>query len=241
MGSAADLWLPGGRINGITAGLRRLGKVEFVQVRHEESAAFAACAQVKYGGGPVGVCLATSGPGVVHLLNGLYDAKLDHQPVVAIVGHQPRTVIGADYMQEIDLASLFKDVAHEYVQLAAHPAQMRHLIDRAIRIAIAERTVTCVIVPNDLQEEPAEEALEPPHKHGYVHSGLGAAEGHEIPAERDLRRAAEILNDGVRVAILVGQGALRASAQARRSRGCCKRGSPRHCLARLCCPTRSRT
>jgi len=204
---------PGDGINGITAGLRRLGKIEFVQVRHEESAAFAACAHVKYGGGPVGVCLATSGPGAVHLLNGLYDAKLDHQPVVAIVGDQPRTVIGASYMQEVDLVSLFKDVAHEYVQLAAHPTQVRHLIDRAIRIAIAERTVTCVIVPNDLQEEPAARALEPPHRHGYVHSGLGAAERHEVPAEHDLQRAAEILNEGVRVAILVGQGALGAGAQ----------------------------
>ena len=204
---------PGDGINGITAGLRRLGKIEFVQVRHEESAAFAACGHVKYGSGPVGVCLATSGPGAVHLLNGLYDAKLDHQPVVAIVGQQPRTVIGANYMQEIDLASLFKDVAHDYIQLAAHPAQMRHLIDRAIRIAIAERSVTCVIVPNDLQEEPAEEALEPPHKHGYVHSGLGTARPHEIPSRDELERAAEILNAGARVAILVGQGALGASAQ----------------------------
>jgi pyruvate dehydrogenase (quinone) len=116
-------------------------------------------------------------------------------------------------MQEVDLASLFKDVAHEYVQLASHPAQMRHLIDRAIRIAIAERTVACVIVPNDLQEEPAETALHPPHKHGYVHSGLGTAEPHEVPSDRDLLRAARILNEGDRVAILVGQGALGASRQ----------------------------
>ena len=149
---------PGDGINGITAGLRRLDSIEFVQVRHEETAAFAACAHVKYGGGPVGVCLATSGPGAIHLLNGLYDAKLDHQPVVAIVGDQPRTVIGASYMQEVDLTSLFKDVANEYVQRAAHPAQMRHLIDRAVWIAIAQRTVTCVIVPNDLQQEPADTA-----------------------------------------------------------------------------------
>jgi pyruvate dehydrogenase (quinone) len=203
---------PGDGINGITAGLRRLGEIEFLQVRHEESAAFAACAHAKYGGGPVGVCLATSGPGAVHLLNGLYDAKLDHQPVVAIVGQQPRSVIGASYMQELDLTSLFKDVAHEYVHVATHPAQIRHLVDRAIRIAIAERTVTCVIVPSDLQEEPADAAAEPPHKHGYVHSGLGTAERHELPSGRDLQRAAEILNEAERVAILVGQGALGASA-----------------------------
>ena len=204
---------PGDGINGITAGLRRLDSIEFVQVRHEETAAFAACAHVKYGGGPVGVCLATSGPGAIHLLNGLYDAKLDHQPVVAIVGDQPRTVIGASYMQEVDLTSLFKDVANEYVQRAAHPAQMRHLIDRAVRIAIAQRTVTCVIVPNDLQEEPADTAVEPPHKHGYVHSGLGTAERFELPAEDELERAAQILNEADRVAILVGQGALGAGAQ----------------------------
>jgi pyruvate dehydrogenase (quinone) len=204
---------PGDGINGLTAGLRRLGEIDFVQVRHEESAAFAACAHVKYGGGTPGVCLATSGPGAIHLLNGLYDAKLDHQPVLAIVGQQPRTALGSNYMQEVDLGTLFKDVAGEYIQLASHPAQMRHLIDRAIRIAVAERTVTCVIVPNDVQEEQAAVAEEPPHKHGYVHSGIGAAEGHALPAEDELRRAADILNASLRPAILVGQGALGASAQ----------------------------
>ena len=204
---------PGDGINGVTAGLRRLGKIDFIQVRHEESAAFAACAHAKYGGGAPGVCLATSGPGAVHLLNGLYDAKLDHQPVVAVVGQQPRTAIGANYMQEIDLGNLFKDVASEYVGLASHPAQMRHLIDRAIRIALAERTVTCVIVPNDIQEAEAKPAEKPPHKHGFVHSGLGAARGQALPADDDLERAAEVLNQGQRVAILVGQGALGAGPQ----------------------------
>ena len=146
---------PGDGINGITAGMRHFGAgMEFVQVRHEETAAFAACAHAKYAG-ELGVCLATSGPGAVHLLNGLYDAKLDHQPVLAIVGQQPRTALGTDYIQEIDLVALFADVAGAYVHMATHPAQLRHLIDRAARTAIADRTVTCVIVPADLQQEDA--------------------------------------------------------------------------------------
>ena len=110
-----------------------------------------ACAHAKFTG-EVGVCLATSGPGAIHLLNGLYDAKLDHQPVVAIVGQQARAALGGHYQQEVDLLSLFKDVAHEYVQMATTPEQIRHLVDRAVRIARAERTVTCIIIPNDLQE-----------------------------------------------------------------------------------------
>jgi pyruvate dehydrogenase (quinone) len=149
---------PGDATNGITAGLRRLGRIEFVQVRLEESATFAACAHVKYGGGPIGVCIATSGLRGIHLLNGLYDAKLDHQPVLAIFGRQPSLVIGAGDMQRVDRDALFNEVANEYVQLASHPAQIRHLIDCAIGVAITERTVTCVIVPNDLQDKPAAEA-----------------------------------------------------------------------------------
>src|SRR4051812_13715282 len=139
---------PGDGINGFTSALRRAGdRFEFVQVRHEEAAALAACAHAKFGGG-LGVCLVTSGPGAIHALNGLYDARLDHQPVLAIVGQQPRTVLGAASYQEVDLANLFKDVAHEYVQTAMHPGQLCHLVDRAARIARAERTVTCLIVPN---------------------------------------------------------------------------------------------
>src|SRR5207302_5832339 len=134
----------------------------FIQVRHEENAAFMACAHAKYTG-EVGVCLATSGPGAIHLLNGLYDARMDHQPVVAIVGQQARAAIGGEYQQEVDLASLFKDVAHEYVAMASSPAAVRHLVDRAIRIAQARRTVTCIIFPNELQELPAMEI--PPRKH----------------------------------------------------------------------------
>src|SRR3954466_586441 len=122
------------------------GAMDFVQVRHEEMAAFMACAHAKFTG-EVGVCVATSGPGAIHLLNGLYDAKLDHQPVVAIVGQTARAALGGEVQQEADLLSLFKGVAHEYVHMAATPEQMRHLVDRAMRVALAERTVTCIIMP----------------------------------------------------------------------------------------------
>jgi pyruvate dehydrogenase (quinone) len=201
---------PGDGINGITAGLRHEGGIDFVQVRHEETAAFAACAQAKYGGG-LGVCLATSGPGAIHLLNGLYDAKMDHQPVLAIVGQQPRSALGGQFTQEVDLISLYKDVASEYVHMASHPAQIRHLFDRAIRIAIDQRTVTCVIVPSDVQEERAVIGL--PRKHGTIHSGIGLADRRVTPGDDDLGRAAAILNSGERVAMLVGQGALGASVE----------------------------
>src|SRR5512147_2785790 len=125
---------PGDGINGLMGAFERIGeRMQFVQTRHEELAAFAACAHAKFTG-EVGVCMATSGPGAIHLLNGLYDAKADHQPVVAIVGQSARTAMGGDYQQEVDLLSLFKDVAHEYVQVAMVPAQIRHLVDRAMRI-----------------------------------------------------------------------------------------------------------
>src|SRR5690606_32404515 len=158
---------PGDGINGIMGALGRAQKnkldLQFIQSRHEELSAFMACGYAKFTG-EVGVCLATSGPGAIHLLNGLYDAKLDHQPVVAIVGQQARAALGGDYQQEVDLLSLFKDVAHEFVHMATTPAQVRHLVDRAIRIARDQRTVTCIILPNDLQDLDAVEA--PPHKHG---------------------------------------------------------------------------
>src|SRR3954470_444829 len=141
---------PGDGINALTGAFHEVGdRIEFIQTSHEELAAFAACAHAKLTG-EVGVCMATSGPGAIHLLNGLYDAKLDHQPVVAIVGQQVRTALGGDYQQEVDLLTLFKDVAHEYVQMAVHPAQIRHLVDRAFRIALSQQTVTCLIVPNDV-------------------------------------------------------------------------------------------
>jgi pyruvate dehydrogenase (quinone) len=199
---------PGDGINGIMGALRRAqDRLEFVQVRHEEMAAFMAAGHAKFTG-EVGVCLATSGPGAVHLLNGLYDARMDHQPVVAIVGQQARTAIGGDYQQEVDLVSLYKDVAREYVQMVTEPAQVRHVIDRALRIAIAERTVTCVIVPNDLAEEPA---AAPPRAHGTIHSGVGYTAPVVVPADADLRRAAAVLNEGERVAMLVGAGAMNAT------------------------------
>ncbi|MGH9405761.1 MAG: thiamine pyrophosphate-requiring protein [Terriglobia bacterium] len=200
---------PGDGINGLLGAFNRAkDKLKFVQVRHEEMAAFMACAHAKFTGEP-GVCMATSGPGAVHLLNGLYDAKMDHAPVVAIVGQQARAAIGGSYQQEIDLISLFKDVAHEYVYMASVPAQARHLIDRAVRIALAERTVTCVILPNDLQELPAVE--EPARAHGTVHSGLAYSAPRIVPNDDDLRRAADILNAGSKVAVLIGAGALNAT------------------------------
>src|SRR5215211_7003731 len=199
---------PGDGIGGLMAALNRTeGAIGFVQVRHEEMAALMACATAKFAG-EVGVCLATSGPGAVHLLNGLYDAALDHQPVLAIVGQQARTAVGSHYQQDLDLQSLFKDVAGAYVQTASTPAQVRHLIDRAYRIAKAERRVTCVILPNDLQMETMEQ---PSDEHGMTHSGVGLESTAIVPDEAALIRAAEVLNAGQRVAMLVGAGALGAT------------------------------
>jgi pyruvate dehydrogenase (quinone) len=199
---------PGDGINGIIGAISRAGdRVDYVQVRHEEMSAFMACAHSKFTG-DVGVCLATSGPGAIHLLNGLYDAKSDHQSVVAIVGQQARSSMGGHYQQEVDLVSLFKDVAGDYVHMATVPAQIRHLVDRAVRIAKAERTVTCIIVPNDLQELEYEE---PPRIHGSLFSGVGFCKPRVVPNEVDLLHAAEVLNSGKKVAILVGAGALGAT------------------------------
>src|SRR3989440_11621491 len=179
---------PGDGINAIVGALeRQKDRLEFVQVRHEEMAAFMACAHAKWTG-EVGVCLATSGPGAIHLLNGLYDAKLDHRPVLAIVGQAARASMGGSYQQEVDLHTLFRDVATEFVHTAMSPAQIRHLVDRGMRIAQAERTVTCIIVPKDVQEEPAMEA--PPHAHGTIHSGVGFSSPRVIPKDDDLKRAA---------------------------------------------------
>src|SRR3954471_5113035 len=196
---------PGDGINGILGAFHQVGdRLEFTQVRHEEIASFAATAHAKFTG-DVGVCLATSGPGAIHLLNGLYDAKLDHQPVVAIVGQQARMSLGSDYQQEVDLTSLFKDVAHEFVEVCMVPEQAAHLIDRAMRIARATRSPTCVIIPNDVQELPYSE---PPRAHGAVPSSpAGIRKPHVVPDDVALGEAAEVLNAGARVALLVGQGA----------------------------------
>jgi len=199
---------PGDGINGIlTAFGRAPDAIDFVQVRHEEEAAFMAGGHAKFTG-EVGVCLATSGPGAIHLLNGLYDAKLDHQPVVALVGQAVRASLGGHFQQEVDLAALFKDVAGQYVQVCTAPAQARHLIDRAMRIAQSERCVAAVIFPNDVQE--AEAVVEPPHAHGAMHSGVDFTQPDVVPKPTDLQRAAEILNAGDKVAILVGRGATNA-------------------------------
>lgn len=199
---------PGDGINGFLGSLdRQREHMQFVQARHEELAAFMATAHAKFTG-EVGVCMATSGPGAIHLLNGLYDAKADHQPVLAIVGQAARSAMGGDYQQEVDLATLFKDVAHEYVHTANVPAQVRHLVDRAMRISRDQRTVTCLIVPHDLQEMKAEE--KPPREHGTVHSGIGLTSGRPVPKEDALQAAADLLNAGRKPAILVGAGALHA-------------------------------
>jgi pyruvate dehydrogenase (quinone) len=200
---------PGDGINGILGALGRAGeRFQFIQARHEEMAAFMACAHAKFTG-QLGVCLATSGPGAIHLLNGLYDAQLDHQPVLALVGQQARGALGAHYQQEVDLVTLFKDVAGEYVHMASDPSQVRHLVDRAVRIALSERTVTCLVLPNDLQELDA--VTSPPRKHGHVLSGYGYSAPKVVPQIDDLQRAADVLNQGQRVAMLVGAGALHAT------------------------------
>ncbi|GGD88851.1 thiamine pyrophosphate-requiring protein [Aureimonas endophytica] len=198
---------PGDGINGVFGAMRRsLGTIEFVQARHEEMAAFMASAHAKFTG-ELGVCIATSGPGASHLLTGLYDARLDHQPVLALVGQQARTAVGAHYQQELDLVSMFKDVAGAYVQQAMAPAQVRHMIDRGIRTALGERKVAALIFPNDLQDLPYEE---PPRAHGAVLSGVGYSRPKVVPFDADLQRAAAVLNEGKKVAMLVGAGALGA-------------------------------
>lgn len=199
---------PGDGINGVFGALNRAqGKIRFIQARHEEMAAFMACAHAKFTG-ELGVCIATSGPGASHLVTGLYDARMDHMPVLAISGQQARAALGGHYQQELDLVSLFKDVAGAFVQQASVPAQVRHLLDRAVRTAVGERRVTALILPNDLQDM---EYTAPRHKHGTVHSGVGYRKPSVVPYEEDLRKAAEVLNAGKKVAILVGAGALHAT------------------------------
>jgi len=199
---------PGDGINGMFGALARAaGKIEFIQARHEEMAAFMASAHAKFTG-ELGVCIATSGPGASHLVTGLYDARLDHMPVLAIVGQQARAALGGHYQQEVDLPALFKDVAGAFVQLATVPGQVRHLVDRAVRIALAARTVTALVLPSDLQEL---DYLPPKRAHGTVHSGVGYARPKVVPYPDELRRAAEVLNAGKKVAMLIGAGALGAT------------------------------
>ena len=196
----------GDGINGVIGAIQRDGTLDFIQPRHEEMAAFMAVAHAKFTG-ELGVCLATGGPGATHLITGLYDAKLDHMPVLAICGQAEATVRGGSYQQELNLDRMFADVA-EYVQEVTHPAQLPHVIDRAVRLALARRGPSVVIIPKDVQEE----AFEAPKRaHGFTRSGPGYSRPVVVPAEADLRRAAEILNAGEKVAILIGAGAAGAA------------------------------
>ncbi len=205
---------PGDGINGMTSALQRTNEqTQFVQVRHEETAGFAASAHVKYGGGPLGAVLVTSGPGAIHALNGLYDAKLDHQPVIALVGHTALTAEGGGYYQEVDLLALYKDVAAAFLAQLDHPSQVRHLVDRACRTALARRTVTALVLPLDVQDLPA--VPNPPHAHGFYHTSSVPSSGPTTPPEADIRHAAQVLGSGERVAMLVGQGALGAENEVR--------------------------
>src|SRR5919112_3250682 len=191
-----------------TTGQVLLDRLTFTQVRHEEIAAFAATAHAKFTG-EVGVCLATSGPGAIHLLNGLYDAKLDHQPVVAIVGQHAFAGVGGSTQQETNLRSILEDVASSFLETLSTPEQTRHLVDRAFRAAIGGRTVAAIIVPHDVQRKPA--VLEPERKHGRQHSAAGYVPPRLLPRDEELRRAADVLNAGRKVAIIAGAGALHAT------------------------------
>lgn len=197
---------PGDGINGTFAALQRVeGRIGFVQVRHEEMAAFMASAYAKFSG-EMGVCISTGGPGASHMVTGLYDAKLDHQAVLAITGQAAQTVRGAHYQQELNLDRLFADVA-DYVQEVVAPAQARHVIDQACRVAMANRAPCVVVLPADLQLEAMEQ---PERAHGFVRSGVGYTRPKMVPYPVDLQRAAEVLNAGKKVAVLIGAGAMHA-------------------------------
>src|ERR1700684_1137220 len=195
---------PGDGITGILAAWGRAGNDPmFIQARHEEMAAFEAVGYATFTGS-LGVCMATSGPGAIHLLNGLYDAKLDHVPVVAIVGQTSRSAMGGSYQQEVDLLSLYKDVASEYVQMVTVPEQLPNVLDRAIRTALASGAPTAIIIPSDVQEL---EYSAPAHAFKMVPSSIGTDWPVATPHDEAILRAAEVLNAGTKVAILAGQGA----------------------------------
>ncbi len=204
---------PGDGINGIVAAFGRAKDApQFVQARHEEMAAFEATGYAKFTG-DVGVCMATSGPGAIHLLNGLYDAKLDRVPVVAIVGQTARSAMGGSYQQEVDLQSLYKDVASDYLVEVNVASQLPNALDRAIRTALARRAPTALVIPSDLQEQPYSA---PGHEFKQVPSSDAMYVRPVVDPQSDqIRRAADILNAGSRVAILIGQGARSAAAQVR--------------------------
>jgi len=201
---------PGDGINGILGAFSRADdKPRFVQARHEEMAAFEAVGYAKFSGRPA-VCMATSGPGAIHVLNGLYDAKLDHVPVVAIVGQTNRSAMGGSYQQEVDLLSLFKDVASDYVQQVNVPEQLPNVLDRALRVAMARRAPTAIIIPADVQELAY---AAPSHAMKMVPSSLGISWPTVDPDSAGLQAAADLLNEGDKVAILVGQGARGAAEE----------------------------
>jgi pyruvate dehydrogenase (quinone) len=201
----------GDGINPVLGALRRAGgDPAFVQARHEEAAAFMAVGHAKYTGG-VGVVISTQGPGAVHLLNGLYDAKLDSQPVVAIMGQQAQTVLGSEYQQEVDLLGLVKDVSAEYAQTISDPMQAQMVLDRAFRTALATSSPTVVVLPHDVQQEEVPERL--PQEHGVVVTAPGFRRSRVVPYDDDLRQAADVLTSGRRVAILAGQGVKHAQEQ----------------------------
>ncbi|MDQ1006317.1 pyruvate dehydrogenase (quinone) [Streptomyces sp. V4I23] len=203
----------GDGINGLLAAWGRAeDRPRFIQSRHEEMSALQAVGYAKFSGN-VGVCVATSGPGAIHLLNGLYDAKLDHVPLVAIVGQTNRSAMGGSYQQEVDLAALYKDVASDYCETVTVPEQLPQVLDRAVRTAYARRTVTAVIVPADVQDL---EYTPPQHAFKMVPSSLGIGRYAPVPADEDLERAADVLNSGERVAVLIGQGARGARAEVER-------------------------
>ena len=196
----------GDGINGVIGALQRDGGIDFIQPRHEEMGAFMAVAHAKFTG-ELGICLATGGPGATHLITGLYDAKLDHMPLLAICGQAEATVRGGSYQQELNLDRVFADVA-EYVQEVSHPAQLPHVVDRAIRLALARRAPSVIIIPKDVQEQAFEK---PKRAHGFTRSGPGYSRPIVVPTEADLRRAADVLNAGEKVAMLVGAGAAGAA------------------------------
>ncbi|MBV9514589.1 MAG: thiamine pyrophosphate-requiring protein, partial [Mycobacteriaceae bacterium] len=200
----------GDGINGLLGAWGRAGnKPKFIQARHEEMCAFEAVGYAKFSG-RVGVCAATSGPGAIHLLNGLYDAKLDRVPVVAIVGQTNRSAMGGSYQQEVDLMSLYKDVASDYVQMVTVPEQLPNVLDRAIRTAMTRRCPTAIIIPADVQEL---QYSAPTHAFKMVPSSVGFEWPEVAPDEQGLRRAADVINAGERVAMLVGSGARGAAAE----------------------------
>ncbi|MET9528460.1 thiamine pyrophosphate-requiring protein [Streptomyces coeruleorubidus] len=204
---------PGDGINGLLAAWGRAeNEPRFVQSRHEEMSAFQAVGYAKFSG-RLGVCTATSGPGAIHLLNGLYDAKLDHVPVLAIVGQTHRSAMGGSYQQEVDLHTLYKDVASDFVETVTVPEQLPNVLDRAIRTAYARRCPTAIIIPGDVQEL---DYSPPTHEFKMVPSSLDRSSWTAVPSDDSVRRAAEILNSGDKVAILAGQGAAGARAEVER-------------------------